>query len=147
MSCVNFTRIEALIAGWPLEEALKRAEAYKKAGADAVLIHSKKSTSDEIDGFVKEWKNRLPVVIVPTKYYKTPTEHFQKQGIKMVLWANHNLRASVRAMQKVSQTIFQEKSLVNVEPHIASVNDVFRLQGEDELRIAEKKYLPQNDLE
>ena len=64
-------RIEALISGWGLEEALRRAEAYRAAGADAVLIHSKKSTADEIFAFAREWNNRCPVVIVPTKYYAT----------------------------------------------------------------------------
>ncbi|CAE7670631.1 unnamed protein product, partial [Symbiodinium sp. KB8] len=78
------------------------------------------------------------VVIVPTKYYKTPTSEFK------VIWANHNLRAALSAMQKTTRTIFEEQSLVNVEPAVAPVKEVFRIQGEDELRVAEKKYLPQN---
>jgi len=135
-------RVEALIAGWPLEEALKRAEAYRKAGADAILMHSKKSSSDEIDAFLKAWGNRHPVILVPTKYYKTPTDHFRKQGVSMIIWANHNLRASISAMQSVSKQIFDEQTLVNVEGKVASVNTVFRIQGEDELREAENKYLP-----
>lgn len=71
---VVVARIEAFIAGWGLEEALKRAEAYKAAGADAVLIHSKKSEHSEIESFCKEFNGRHPVVIVPTKYYTTPTQ-------------------------------------------------------------------------
>jgi len=135
-------RVEALIAGWPMEEALKRAEAYRKAGADAILIHSKKSTSVDIDGFMKEWGNRHPVVIVPTKYYQTPTDHFRKLGISLIIWANHNLRSAVESMQRTSRTIFEDQSLKNVEKTIVSVNTIFQLQGEDELRVAEKKYLP-----
>ena len=65
-------RVEALIAGWDIAEALKRAEAYRRAGADAILIHSKLSKPDEILEFAKEWANRAPLVIVPTKYYSTP---------------------------------------------------------------------------
>jgi len=135
-------RVEAFIAGWPLEEALKRSEAYRKAGADAILMHSKKSTSEDIDAFLKEWKNRHPVVIVPTKYYEVPTDHWRKQGVSMIIWANHNLRAAITAMQNTSKKIFQDQSLLNIEKSVASVNAVFRIQGEDELRDAEAKYLP-----
>jgi len=55
---------------------------------------------------MKEWKNRHPVVIVPTKYYKTPTDEFRKWGVNLIIWANHNLRASVKAMQDTSKIIF-----------------------------------------
>src|ERR671913_318737 len=66
--CV-IARVESLIAGWELEEALRRAEAYQLAGADAILMHSKLKTADQILAFIREWKNRCPVVIVPTTYY------------------------------------------------------------------------------
>src|SRR3990172_8564422 len=69
-------RVEDFIAGWGLGEALKRASAYHEAGADAILIHSKLSKPDEILTFMKEWGKRCPVVIVPTKYYSTPTQVF-----------------------------------------------------------------------
>ena len=85
-------RIEALITGWGMDEALTRAEAYKKAGADAILIHSKKSDASEILEFCQLWKNQLPVVIVPTKYWNTPTEKFREAGVSLIIWANHNLR-------------------------------------------------------
>src|SRR3990170_2193040 len=62
-------RVEALIAGWDIHEALRRAEAYHAAGADAILIHSKLSRPDEVVSFAREWQQRLPLVIVPTKYY------------------------------------------------------------------------------
>ncbi|MEH7354337.1 phosphoenolpyruvate mutase [Neobacillus drentensis] len=135
-------RIEAFIAGWGLKEALKRAEAYRKAGADAILMHSKKSTIEEIEMFMKEWSGRHPVVIVPTKYYNTPTEQFRKLGINAVIWANHNLRASVKAMQNISKQILQEENLIHVENQIVSVEEIFRLQNAEELQTAEKKYLP-----
>jgi len=135
-------RVEALISGWPMEEALKRAEAYRKAGADAILMHSKKSDHSDIETFMNEWGNRHPVVIVPTKYYKTPTQVYRDLGISTVIWANHNVRAAITAMQNVTRQIFEQESLIHVEPAVASVNDIFRLQDEDELRDAEKKYLP-----
>ncbi len=135
-------RVEAFIAGWGLREALRRAEEYRKAGADAVLVHSKRSDSSEIETFMQEWSGRLPVVIVPTKYYSTPTSKFRDMGVSLVIWANHNVRASISGMQKITERIFQDQSLMNVEHNIASVSEVFRLQGADELLEAEKRYLP-----
>lgn len=135
-------RVEAFIAGWGLEEVLTRAEAYRKAGADAVLIHSKKTHFKEIEAFMGKWNSRSPVVIVPTKYYTTPTSEFRKLGINTVIWANHNLRASITAMQNISKQIQKEESLIQVEDSIASVNEIFRLQNVEELQRAEKKYLP-----
>jgi phosphoenolpyruvate phosphomutase len=135
-------RVEAFIAGWGLEEALKRADAYRQAGADAILMHSNLKEPTEIEAFMKEWKKRHPVIIVPTKYYKTPTPKFIDWGVQLVIWANHNMRAAVTAMQTTSKQIFQDQSLVNVEKNVASVTEVFRLQGMDELSKAEKKYLP-----
>ncbi len=119
-------RCEAFIAGRSLTEALQRAEAYRRAGADAVLIHSKRADSAEIDAFMKEWGNRLPTVIVPTKYYSTPSKHFQNIGVSMVIWANHTLRASIAAMQQVMSQIRKDQAVVNVEKNIASLNEVFR---------------------
>jgi phosphoenolpyruvate phosphomutase len=135
-------RVEAFISGWGLEEALRRAEAYRQAGADAVLIHSKKPDIMEIESFMKEWAERLPVVIVPTKYYTTPTVRFKELLINLIIWANHNLRASIDAMQKISSQIFREESLVPVEGSVATVEEVFRLQRADELQAAEQKYFP-----
>lgn len=139
---VVVARIEAFIAGWGLAEALRRAEAYRKAGADAILVHSKKTNASDIEAFMKEWGNRHPVVIIPTKYYSTPTEKFEQMGINLVIWANHNLRASIKAMEEISGKIYKSRSIAGVEHEIASVSEIFSLQGADELKEAEKKYLP-----
>ncbi|MFN2419621.1 MAG: phosphoenolpyruvate mutase, partial [Candidatus Limnocylindria bacterium] len=135
-------RVEALIAGWGLSEALKRAEAYRRAGADAILIHSKHSKPDEILAFMKEWGNRGPVVIVPTTYYSTPTEAFREAGVSVVIWANHLMRSSLTAMHQTAQQIREEESLINVEDRIVTVKEVFRIQGASELEEAERRYLP-----
>ncbi len=135
-------RVEALISGWGMEEALKRAEAYRKAGADAILIHSKRNDAIEILQFLKEWANRAPVVIVPTTYYKTPTKEFQDAKTSVIIWANHNIRASIAAMRDVSARIQREQFLGGVEDNIATVNDIFNLAGNAELSQAEKRYLP-----
>ncbi|HKI78191.1 MAG TPA: phosphoenolpyruvate mutase [Ignavibacteriaceae bacterium] len=135
-------RIEAFIAGWGLSEALRRAEAYHKAGADALLVHSKKNTAEDIFDFMKEWKDTCPVVIVPTMYHETPTEEFQNCGVSLVIWANHLMRSSIKAMQLTAAKIQDERSLTSVEKEIVSVKEIFRLQNADELKKAEKIYLP-----
>jgi phosphoenolpyruvate phosphomutase len=134
-------RVEALIAGWGVDEALRRAEAYHEAGADAILIHSKKSRPDEILAFAERWGGRAPLVIVPTKYYSTPTDVFREAGISVVIWANHVLRAATSAMQSVAREIFETQTLVNVEDRVAPVSEIFRLQGADEYAEAERRYL------
>jgi phosphoenolpyruvate phosphomutase len=134
-------RVEALIAGRGLEEALRRAEAYHAAGADGILIHSKRQTADEILAFAAEWGRRGPLVIVPTMYYATPADVFRKAGISVVIWANHNLRAAISAMREVSRRIRAEESLVGVEGAIVSVREVFALAGNWELEEAERRYL------
>lgn len=134
-------RVEALIAGWGLKEALNRAEAYREAGADAVLIHSKSHRPDEILAFAKEWENRLPLVIVPTKYYSTPTDAFRKANISLVIWANHMIRSSTIEMIKNSKTIFKSESIADIEDRITTVEEIFNLQGVDELSQAQERYL------
>ena len=136
------TRVEAFIAGWGLGEAVKRAEAYHEAGSDGILIHSAKSEPSEIIAFKNEWGDRLPVIIVPTKYYSTPTEIFSQVGISIAIWANHMIRSSIESMQKTAASIIQKKSVVALEDKIASVSEIFRLQGVSELLEAEEMYLP-----
>lgn len=139
---VVLARTEAFIAGWGLEEALRRADAYVDAGADGVLVHSKRSDAKEIKDFMRAWRRKQPVVIVPTKYYSTPIEVYKDLGISMVIWANHLLRASITGMQKTARQVYKEKGLIGVENKIAPLTEIFRLQGDQELVDAEKKYLP-----
>ena len=115
---VIVARVEAFIAGWGLKEALKRAEAYRQAGADAILVHSKLSNACEIFDFMKEWGNRAPIVIVPTKYYTTPTDDYRKCNISLAIWANHIFRGSIQKMQEIARQIYQEQNLLNVEDSI-----------------------------
>jgi phosphoenolpyruvate phosphomutase len=140
-------RVEALISGWGMAEALKRAGAYHEAGADGILIHSKMRDAEEILEFLREWDRRCPVVIVPTTYYQTPTEAFQEAGASLVIWANHNIRAGISAMREVSRRIHRDQSLMGVEDKIASVADIFELAENAELAEAEKIYLPASEPE
>lgn len=135
-------RLEGFIAGWGIDEMLLRAEAYHLAGADALLIHSKKATPDQVLAFAKAWANRCPLVIAPTTYYSTPVEVFEQAGIAIVIWANQNVRSAIAAMQETTRRIFTERSVENVEDGIVPVKEVFRLQNAEELLLAEERYLP-----
>jgi phosphoenolpyruvate phosphomutase len=138
----TIARVEAFIVGWGLDEALRRAEAYHRAGADGILIHSKLSSPDQVLAFMKEWKDTGPVVIVPTTYFTTPSQAFADAGISVVIWANQLLRSSIAAMQRTTAALFKEKTLLAVEKDIVPVKEVFRLQNADELKAAELRYLP-----
>jgi len=135
-------RLEGFIAGWGIDEMLLRAEAYRLAGADALLIHSKKVAPDQVLAFASAWKNNCPLMIVPTTYYSTPVEVFERSGIAVVIWANQNVRSSIAAMQATTRRIFAERSIQNVEDGIVPIREVFRLQNAEELLLAEELYLP-----
>jgi len=135
-------RVEALIAGWGLEESLRRATLYDEAGADAILIHSKQSTAEEVLGFKREWGDRSPVVIVPTMYHSTPTSVFREAGFSVAIWANQMVRMAITSMQEAAATIREQASVSEIESRIVSVREVFRLQDAEELQRAEDQYLP-----
>ena len=135
-------RTEALISGHSMDEALRRAEAYHAAGADAILVHSKRPDAAEITGFMQRWDRRCPVVIVPTMYYATPSEAFREAGISLVIWANHLVRSSISAMRDTARQIARSESLLQVEGRVASVREIFALTGNDELERATLRYLP-----
>ena len=139
-------RVEALIADHSMEEAIKRANAYYKAGADAILIHSKKPKADEIREFLRIWNKRHPIVVVPTKYAQdTDAEELKNLGTNLIIWANHNVRASAKYMEEVSEKIFKNKHCGVIEKEIATVDHIFHLQDEKGLAFDEKLYLPQKD--
>jgi phosphoenolpyruvate phosphomutase len=139
---VVVARVEAFIAGHGLGEALARAHAYADAGADAILIHSAKRTPDEVVSFKQAWDRPLPVLAVPTKYCDTPTLVFRSHRFAALIWANHLLRASIAAMQATAAQILADQSVSRIEPGIAPIAEVFRLQRAGELESAEERYLP-----
>src|SRR5260370_33315876 len=141
---VLVARVEAFVAGWGLAEALRRAEAYRAAGADAILIHSALRSPEEVLAFKVEWGDRAPVVIVPTKYYQTPTQVFRDHGFSTVIWANHLVRASLSAMRSAARRVRADEGLRAVEEVVAPLADVFELQGEPELEAAERIYMPRS---
>jgi phosphoenolpyruvate phosphomutase len=138
--CV-IARTEALIAGHGLDEALRRADAYREAGADAIFIHSRKRSAEEIEMFAREWGGRLPLVIAPTTYASTtPAETFRRSGISSVIWANQSMRAAVAAMRRVCRAIRSTESVIHADVELASLEEVFQLLEYDELKEAERRF-------
>ncbi|MFS0870428.1 phosphoenolpyruvate mutase [Paenibacillus xylanilyticus] len=136
-------RIEALIAGAGMDEAVARAEAYEESGADAILIHSKKNDPSEILHFLSLYSNRLPIILVPTTYPQISASELQEYGVKMVIYANHGLRTSIHAIRQTFQQIKLAGNTLQIEDKIASVQDVFKLQGLQEMLDAEDYYTEQ----
>jgi phosphoenolpyruvate phosphomutase len=134
-------RVEALIAGHGEREALRRAHAYIDGGADAILIHSKEKTPNEIVSFAKAWDKRAPLVVVPTTYPSFDISTADKLGIKMVIYANHGLRASIKAMRDVFKEIKEAHGLSTVDPMLVPLSDVFDLQGMYQMKQNESQYL------
>lgn len=126
---VVVARTEALIAGLGIDEALRRACAYIDAGADAILVHSKATTPDEIWAFLEAWRGRAPVVVVPTTYFDVDVAELERRGVRVVIYANHGLRAAVRAMKETFGELQRTGSSRRVEDRIASLAELFELQG------------------
>ncbi|MCY7886622.1 phosphoenolpyruvate mutase [Bacillus spizizenii] len=137
---VVIARIEALIAGQGMDEALIRAYAYEAAGADAILIHSKENQPNEIKEFVKQFTGAVPIVIVPTTYPHITVKEMELLGINMVIYANHGLRSSIKAMQETFSQILLDGNTVGVEDNIVSMKTVFELQGMYDMRKQEDMY-------
>lgn len=133
-------RVESLIAGHGMEEALERAHAYRDAGADAIFIHSRKHEGGEIEEFAQRWGGQLPLVISPTTYAATPTEAFQRSGISAVIWANQNMRAAVAAMRRVCREIHSTQSVKDTDG-LAPLAEVFELMRYDELEQEARRFL------
>lgn len=105
-------RLESLIAGHPLADAIERAFAYVRAGADGVMIHSKEKDGEEIKAFCREFRKEytsVPIVLVPTTYNQFTEDDFASWGANIIIYANHMLRSSYPAMYKVAQTILENE--------------------------------------
>ena len=114
-------RIESFIVGKGLNNALKRAEIYSKAGADAILIHSKEKTPKEIFSFAKKFKkskNFIPLVSVPSTYSKVYEKDLIKNGFKLVIYANQLLRAAYPAIKFAARKILENERSFEIEKKI-----------------------------
>lgn len=141
-SMLVIARTEALIAGLGEEEAIRRGTAYAEAGADAILIHSKQKTPDEILSFCRAWSGPVPLVIVPTSY---PQLSFEEVGslnkVGLIICGNHAIRAAVASMRRTFTRIFEDGGIAGVENDIAPVSEIFELQGDASMRDIERAYL------
>ena len=131
-------RTEALIAETGMDDALARATAYESAGADAILIHSKKSIPDEIFEFSKLWDGSIPLVVVPTTYPTVSIDDLIKNNFKMIIYANQTLRASYTAMNTVLKQLNSTKRISDIKQEISSMEDIFNLQEMYEIKNQEK---------
>ena len=123
-------RIEALISGAGEAEAIRRAEAYIEAGADAIMIHSSKKTFDEIRSFMVAYnklENRVPVVAVPSTYNYVTEEELFDSGISICIYANHMLRAAYPRMQQVAEGILRAGTSAYVQNMMTSVKTIINL--------------------
>jgi phosphoenolpyruvate mutase len=123
-------RIESFILGKNLNDAIKRAEAYVKSGADAILIHSKSKNPNEIFSFSKVFlksKYYRPIIVVPSTYSKTSEKDLIKNGIKVVIYANHLLRASYPAMITTAKSILVNQRAIKIEKKITPIGQILDL--------------------
>jgi len=131
-------RTEALIAEQGFEEAKKRAKAYEKAGADAILIHSKKNSPEEVFEFADSWGGSVPLAVVPTTYPNVGLEELIDHKIKIVIYANQTLRASYTSMKSILQ-IIKNDELKNNNDKISSMEDIFQLQHSYKIKEEEEE--------
>lgn len=142
---VVIARTEALITGWGKEEALRRAEAYADAGADALFVHSKSPRFDELREFAASWKERqkhCPLVITPTIFAQTDLQEFVAAGFKVVIFANQALRAAVRAMRESLSVLAREGRASAIDDRIVPLEEIYELIGVSKLQADEAQFLP-----
>jgi len=127
-------RTEALIANLGVEEALNRANAYEKAGADIIFVHSRKKSPDEIFEFLKRWKGKVPIMIVPTAFPTVTLDELKSHGIGMVVFAHQTTLAAFAAVSDVVKQLSKINSLSELNTKMASMEDLFKLQGMQKIR-------------
>ena len=123
-------RVESLILGKSVDDAIERAVAYCKAGADGVMIHSKEKTGNDIKKFCKAFRklNKItPIVVVPSTYNHIKEKEFQNWGVNVVIYANHMLRASYPAMTEAAKKILTNERSFEIEKNVCSVNEAIKL--------------------
>ena len=136
---IIIARVEALISGAGMNEALKRAVAYENAGADAILIHSKQKTPDEIFEFTDSWKGSAPIVVVPTTYDSVKISELEAHKIKMVIYANQTLRVAHMAMSRLLKEMINADHISDVKDKMSTMQDIFSLQEMYDIKNKEKK--------
>ena len=137
-------RTEALISGMGMKEAIKRANAYEKAGADAILIHSKQNSPEEVFEFSESWGGTLPLVVVPTSFPTVKIDELIFHKIKMIIYANQTLRATHAIISKVLEQLKNSTSINDISVDMTSMQEIFQLQETYNIKKQEEKI--ENDL-
>ncbi len=125
-----FARIESLVLEQGMEDALARARAFVKAGADGILIHSKSKTPDEVFEFLERFRaefKEVPIAVVPTTYNTVTEEELGRRGANIVIHANHLIRSAFPAMEKTAKTILENGRSRDVNDLCMSIKDILTL--------------------
>ena len=123
-------RVESLILEKGLKDALKRSNAYIDSGADGILIHSRNKSPDEIFKFCKEYrkfKNKKPLVVVPTSYNQVYEQDLADEGVAIIIYANHLLRAAYPSMVNTAKTILNNNRSLEADNNLISIKDILNL--------------------
>ena len=123
-------RIESLILEQGMEDALTRAFAFVKAGADGIMIHSRRAEPDEIIEFITKFREQdkiTPIVIVPTSFHSVKEEEWKKIGVNVVIYANQLMRAEVPAMQQTAEEILKNHRAQEADEHLMGFKQIIRL--------------------
>ena len=126
-------RTEALVAGFGMDEALARARAYRAAGADAILVHSKSREPGQVLEFATRWDEGAPLIAVPTTYGSVHEKELQEAGFSMVIYANQGIRAAIRSVNSALAVLADAGRGEAVESQIVPISEVFDLQGMTDL--------------
>ena len=132
-------RTDALISGMGMKEAIKRANAYEKAGADAILIHSKQNSPEEVFEFSESWGGTLQLVVVPTSFPTVKIDELIFHKIKMIIYANQTLRATHAIISKVLGQLKNSTSINDISVDMTSMQEIFQLQETYNIKKQEEK--------
>ena len=127
-------RIESLILERGMEDALTRAFAFSEAGADAIMIHSRRKDPAEIFEFVEKFREKnhnTPVVVVPTSFNTVTEEEFKERGVNVVIYANQLTRTGFPAMQKAARTILEHHRAKECDDMCMSIKEIITLIPEE----------------
>jgi phosphoenolpyruvate phosphomutase len=125
-----FSRIESFIFGKPVDDALERAQAYLKAGADGIMIHSKDKSPEKILDFCKKYhamNYTAPIIVVPSSYNHVYEHEFIDVGVKIIIYANHLLRAAYPAMAKTARRILDNGRSFECNDLCMSIKEILEL--------------------
>jgi 2-methylisocitrate lyase-like PEP mutase family enzyme len=121
---------------------MKRSLRYVEAGADCILMHSKAKQPDEILEFIRNWDRPTPIVLVPTNYPSLTLHEVEKlKKVKLFIYANQPLRASLKAQEDLLEEIKRAGGIHTIDPMMVPVSRIFEIQGVPQMKANEKKYL------